>query len=91
MDMQIDMVREHAPVVKHAVKHVVHAAPVIKQGISMLTLLISNVSTAIVVGGLAWYIRGRGFAGVQIDINNIKTDIENLKAKIAPTSVPAAS
>lgn len=76
-----------AHVVPH-VKHVVHAtAPVIFQGYTLLTLLISNAVSAAVAGGAAWYVRGRGMAGVQIDLNNVKTDIENLKAKLSPAVV----
>ena len=88
----VDPFHQVAPHIKHVAKHVHHVAPtvipIVKQGHSMLSLIVSNISTAVIVGGLAWYIRGRGFAGVQIDINNIKTDIENLKAKISPA--PAA-
>lgn len=53
----------------------------------MLTVILSNVVTATVFGVGAWYWRGRGTAGVQIDINNIKQDIETLKAKLSTPSV----
>lgn len=66
----------------------VHAAHVIKPiqtiitGVPMLTLLISNTLTALVAAGLAWYIRGRGMAGVKIDLANAKNEIEKLKATV---------
>ena len=62
--------------------HVAHCAPHIAQGISMLTLVISNITTAVVAAGLAWYIRGRGMTGVKIDIANAQNEIEKLKSQI---------
>lgn len=62
-----------------------HVAPhiqTIQTGTSMLTLFVSNLATAVIVGGLSWYVRGRGMAGVQIDLDNIKMDIANLKGKV---------
>lgn len=38
--------------------------------------------------GLGWYIKGRGMTGVQIDLNNVKTDVENIKARVFPTPAP---
>lgn len=64
------------------IQHVKPLAQTIMIGYSMLTLVASNVATAIVSAGLAWYIRGRGLTGVQIDLNNIKNDITTLKAKL---------
>lgn len=75
----------------HAAQHVSHAAPVIKTvliGVTYMTAAIASAVSAGIGFGLGWYIKGRGMAGVQIDINNIKTDILNLKAKIDP-SAPA--
>jgi len=82
-------VAQTAPHVKHVVHHVAKQAPVIKQGFSMLSLLLSNIVTAVVFGGGAWYVRGRGVTGVQTDINNIKTDVEKIKAQVFPAQ-PAA-
>lgn len=84
-----------APHVATHVKHVIHSAPhlitPIKQGYSMITTLISSAVTGGIMFGLGWYIKGRGMAGVQIDMNNIKTDIVNIKAKLsAPTPAPVA-
>ena len=57
----------------------------------MLTLAISNLTTAVVAAGLAWYIRGRGMTGVKIDIANAQNEIEKLKSQIAPaTPAPVA-
>ena len=53
-----------------------------------MTQLIIGSIVAVSFFGLGWYIKGRGMAGVQIDINNIKTDVLNLKNKIDP-SAPA--
>lgn len=87
MDMSLDLHRTIPATVTHAAPHIKHAAvmaaPVIKSGVSMLTLAISNLSTAVIVGGLAWYVRGRGMAGVKIDIDNIKMDLANLKSKFS--------
>lgn len=37
----------------------------------------------VVVG---WYVKGRGMTGVKIDLANVKTDIENIKAKLTPVA-----
>jgi len=55
----------------------------ISEGVSMLTLAISNLTTAVIAGGLAWYIRGRGMTGVKIDIDNMKKEVQALKDKIS--------
>ena len=73
----------HAPHIKHAAKKVIMAAPEIKQGISMLTLLASNGLTMLVSAGLAWYIRGRGMTGVKIDMDNAKNEINKLKDQVS--------
>ena len=61
--------------------HAAHAAVSVKsitQGVSMLTLLISNAVTAAVSVGISWYISKRGMAGVKIDLDNAKKEIEKL-------------
>lgn len=77
--------------VAHIAPHVAHVKPIIHavaatKGFSMLTLLISNVSSAALAGGLSWYIRGRGMTGVGIDIQNMKNEIEKLKNVSAPAA-----
>jgi hypothetical protein len=75
-----------APAVKAAV---CHAPVIVKQGYSMISMIVSSAVAAGIGFGLGWYIKGRGMTGVQNDLNNIKTDVENLKAKIFPA--PAAA
>lgn len=58
--------------------------PSLSIGIPSMISIISSVVSAGVGFGLGWYIRGRGYAGVQIDLTNIKNDVENLKTKILP-------
>lgn len=82
----------------HAATHVAHvaktctmAAPVIKQGFSMLTMFLTSMGSMAAGFGLGWYIKGRGMTGVQIDLNNVKTDVENLKARFStPVAAPTA-
>jgi len=54
-------------------------------GVSTLTELILGGGVAVAAFALGWYIKGRGMTGVQIDLNNVKTDVENLKSKVLPT------
>lgn len=75
----------------HVAAHAAVVKPIIIQGYTMISMLISGAVSAGIGFGLGWYIKGRGMTGVQIDLNNIKTDVENLKAKIFPVSVTAAS
>lgn len=82
-------------VAPHVAHHVAHAAPVaapiiktVLVGVTYMTAFIASGISLAAGFGLGWYIKGRGMAGVQIDINNIKTDIVNLKNKIDP-SAPA--
>ncbi len=51
-------------------------------GVSYMTALISAAVTFVVGGGLGWWFGKRGTAGVQTDLNTVKTDVENLKAKV---------
>ena len=84
---------QHAPAVKHVAKHVTniaHAVPVIKQGFSMLTLFISNLITAVIFGGGAWYARGRGWFGVKVDLTNAKNAVSNEVSKIETAATPSA-
>lgn len=47
----------------------------------MTTLLISNLISAAISAGLSWYVRGRGYAGVQTDLTNAQAELSSLKAK----------
>jgi hypothetical protein len=58
-------------------------------GVSYMTAIIAAGVALLVGAGLGWYVKGRGMAGVQIDLNNVKTDVENLKAKVSGTQAPA--
>ena len=63
----------------HDLRHMVPTvAPAIQIGVPMLTMLISNVVTAIVSVAISWYISKRGMAGVKIDLNNAKNEIAKL-------------
>lgn len=70
------------------VKHVAHAIPHITQGYTMLNLAIASLVSLAVGGGLGYYVKSRGMTGVQTDLNSVKTDVENLKAKVFPTATP---
>jgi hypothetical protein len=76
------------------VTQTVHAvAPQIKYvltGVSYMTAVIASAVSAAVAAGLAWYVRGRGMAGVQIDLNNAKNEVANLQAKLSAPTHPAA-
>lgn len=72
------------------VSHIAHCAPLIPTGISYMTAIISSLISLAAGFGLGWYIKGRGMAGVKIDLNNVKTDVENLKSKFnVPTPTVA--
>jgi hypothetical protein len=83
------------PAVKHVSKHVAHhihhakpavqaVAHVTHQGVSMLTLFISNVVTAAIAVGISWYVSHRGIQGVKNDVANATTEIRGIKARIFP-------
>ena len=77
MDLNVEMHR----VIPH-VANAKHAVVMAAQGVSMLTLMISNAVTAMVAGGLGWYVKSRGAAGVQVDLTNLKNDVASLKTKV---------
>lgn len=54
-------------------------------GVTYTKALLASAISAAIAFGLAWYIKGRGMAGVQVDLNNIKTDVEGLKNKFGET------
>jgi hypothetical protein len=78
MDLNVDLVQQSAPHIKHAAKHVAHVAPIIKQGFSMLNLIISNIVSVAIGGGIGWYVKGRGLQGVKNDAANAVTTTENV-------------
>lgn len=53
-------------------------APHIKQGFSMLNLIISNLVSLAIGGGLGYYIKGRGLQGVKNDAANAVTTTESV-------------
>lgn len=71
-------------------KTIAQSVPQIFQGISYMTAIISSVVSALAGFGAGWYVKGRGMTGVQIDLNNVKSDVENLKAKILPNGTATA-
>lgn len=77
------------PSIHHVVAHAAIVKPIIFHGVSYMTAIISSLVSAGIGFGLGWYIKGRGMTGVKIDLNNIKTDVENLKAKISAQVLPA--
>jgi len=65
--------------------------PEVFNGVSYMTAIISSLLSAAVAGGLGWYVRGRGMAGVKIDMDNMKNEIEKLKNQItSPAVTPTA-
>lgn len=73
----------------HHIQHIKPMAHAVVTGVPMLYTAISSLVSMGIGFGLGWYIKGRGMTGVKIDIGNIKTDIENLKAKLSAPSVVA--
>lgn len=54
----------------------------IKQGLSMLNLIISNAVSVLIGAGLGWYIKGRGLQGVKNDTANAVTATENVVTEV---------
>lgn len=73
--------------IPHVAHHVATLKPIVIQGYSMFSMLISSAVSGGVMFGLGWYVKGRGMTGVQNDLNNVKQDVEALKAKFSPTPV----
>lgn len=71
------------------IPHVAHACTTLSTGVPMITTMISSAVSMLIGGGLGWYAKGRGMTGVQNDLTNVKTDIENLKAKFSATPAVA--
>jgi len=79
----------------HAAKAASHVLPHIQYvplltGVSYMTAIIAAGIALLVGAGLGWYVKGRGMAGVQIDLNNAKNEVANLQAKISGTQAPVA-
>lgn len=74
------------PTIHHVVAHAAVLKPIIFHGVTYMTALISSAVAAGIGFGLGWYIKGRGMAGVKIDISNIKNDIVALKTKVDPSA-----
>ena len=81
-------VAAHAHVVKPLVQQVAQypvVQPVvqtIQTGVSYMDSFLIALSTFLVGCGMGWYVKGRGLTGVQIDLDNVKTDVSNLKNKV---------
>lgn len=67
--------------------HAVQCLPSVIAGWSFTTVMVTSAISSAIAAALAWYIKGRGMTGVKIDLNNVKTDVENLKAKIGANAV----
>lgn len=66
----------------HVAQCAAQAKPLFNLGYSFMTLFITSLISSGAGFGMGWYIKGRGMTGVKIDLQNVKTDVENLKAKI---------
>lgn len=56
--------------------------PYVAPGITYMTGFIWSGVTLVIGFITGWYTKGRGMTGVQIDLNNVKTDLANLKGKV---------
>lgn len=66
----------------HAVAKCAEIHPIIAPGLTYTAGLIWS-GIALVIGAVSgWYLKGRGMAGVKIDLDNVKTDIANIKGKL---------
>lgn len=68
--------------ITHVAHHAAAIKPLIQNGTTMIITAISSAVAFAVGAGMGWYVKGRGMAGVKIDMDNIKMDIANLKGKI---------
>lgn len=56
--------------------------PIIAPGLTYTAGLIWS-GIALVIGAVSgWYVKGRGMSGVKIDLDNVKQDLSDLKAKV---------
>lgn len=71
-----------AQLAQYCIDHAPHIKPFAKQGFSMLNLIISNIVSLFVGGGLGWYIKGRGLQGVKNDAANAVTSTEAVVTEV---------
>lgn len=86
--MDISLHQAAPAAVAHAAPAIHYVTKTVFQGVTYMEAAIASGISILTGFGIGWYVRGRGFAGVAIDIANIKNDIVNLKNKIDP---PAAT
>ena len=67
------------------------ALPHVKQGMSMLTLIGTNVATGIIMAIVGWYVRGRGWFGVQVDVSNVVKSVEKIPQEVTAAANAAKS
>lgn len=66
----------------HTIAKCAEIHPIIAPGLTYTAGLIWS-GIALVIGAVSgWYMKGRGMAGVKIDLDNVKTDIANIKGKL---------
>lgn len=56
----------------------------------LITGLIGSASMIAVSFGLGYYVGGRGFAGVKIDLDNTKRELEKVKDLVTTKAIPQA-
>jgi len=88
-----DLLMEVVPHAKHAAQVVEPLKPAIQyiqNGVPMLYSVIASAVSAMVGAGLGWYVKGRGMAGVKIDLSNAQNEIKTLKDKLTGSTPTAA-
>lgn len=56
----------------------------------LLTQFYVTVALMVISGGLGFYVGGRGIAGVKIDLDNTKNEIEKVKNLVSSKTIPQA-
>lgn len=56
----------------------------------LMTQFFVTVALVVCSGGIGYYMGERGFAGVQIDMNNVKIELEKVKNLVASKTIPQA-
>jgi|SRR5882762_1973299 len=76
-------VAHHAQAVQPAIQPVVQpVVQTIQTGVSVMDSALMAFSAFLVGCGMGWYVKGRGLTGVQIDLDNVKNDVSDLKNKV---------
>lgn len=78
----------------HAAAKCAELAPIIAPGLSYTAGLIWAGITLVIGAVSGWYVKGRGMAGVKIDLDNVKSDLDKIKERInneAKASAPPAA